>query len=345
MTLGNWLSCLPFGPRIGQIGQASATGQALDNAYTRGSAGKCVLVRFIAPVSARLTDVYLFSSSLTGSATASCDLCNYTDPDTLGSLVESTTWTCNGANKWNRATFASNTLTAGSLYVLVIGDPDGAGANFATVLYQGGIGETANQRAILQSYTSTNGGSTWTTRNAGPLVLKFADGSVYGVPFTTNTVDANNARERGVRIRLTERLLLAGLGFNSTSGANINGAKIYADATAPGGTALVSFSAAAGVNSFGHLLLSAPYQLEAKTWYRVVLTYSGNSTSPGYLQVQDSAAYADVLGATFLGGSAYHTIDDGAGGWTDATDKWPRLWLLCSEQVFQARGRRRRQAA
>lgn len=335
----SWLSCLPFGPRLGGLGSSSGSGSNLNNAYTRGSAGACVLARFIAPVTARLTDVYIFSKTLTGAAGLVCDLCDYTDPDTLSTLIESVAWTCNGTAKWNRAQFATNSLTAGSLYFLVIGDPDGAAPNFAQVQYQSSSGETANQRAIFQSYTSSNGGSTLVTRNAPPLVLKFADGTIMGVPFTTSGADTSNSLERGMLVRMAERFKLAGVGFNSATGSNISGAKIYASGTAPGGTALASFSGAAGINSFQHLLFSSPYQLEAKTWYRVVLTYSGNSTDPGYLQVQDPSTYADVLSAAFLSGDAYHTIDNGAGGWTDSTDKFPRMWLVFSEPVFQTRRR------
>lgn len=339
--MGNWLSCLPFAPHLGQIGQgASAASQALSNAYTRSSAGNCVLVRFIAPPGVtRLTDLYVFTSLLTGSAGLVADLCDYTDPDTLGSLIESVAWTCNGTNKWNRASFSTNTLTPGTAYWLVLGDPDGAGGNFATLLYKGGVGETVNQSAILLSFTSTNGGATVTSRNSAPVVLKFDDGTILGMPFTTSASDSNNSRERGVRLRLTERLKLAGVGFNGGGIATVNGLKIYADGTAPGGTALATFSAGAAVNTIGSILLSTLYQLEALTWYRIVLTYSGNSTLPGYLQIQDAASYADVPLAGFLGGDAYHTIDNGAGGWTDSTDKWPRLWLIPGEQVFQSRGR------
>jgi len=52
------------------------------------------------------------------------------------------------------------------------------------------------------------------------------------------------------------------------------------------------------------------------------------STAPGYFEIESPGGNQDLLDAGFASGFIYETIEDGVGGWTDSTNKFPQAGLL-----------------
>jgi hypothetical protein len=132
---------------------------------------------------------------------------------------------------------------------------------------------------------------------------------------------------------LTEALVISNLSLNVAT--NVSGLKIYAGSTAPGGATLLSASFP-GQSIAGATF--APFTLEKATSYRIVLTFSGASTSPSYYISEDGASFADVLGCGLSGGTMYDTIDNGSGGWTDNTARWPLMSMGVRDLVAVTAG-------
>lgn len=316
-------------PKLGAIGTSTKTGANLNNAYTRTSAGNCVLFRFCAPVSAKLKKVLVFTTGVTGSPGLVVDLCNYTAPDTLGSLIRSVAWNPVGASKWASVAF-DDTLVAGTYYWIVVGDPDGNGGTFAAVAHKGSLGSTANQNAALQAYTSSNGGGTLTSQAAGCVVLVFEDGTTMGQPFTGLPLIGSSTHERGILINPPQPLVLSGLAGNFVSGNLVNVIKIYGPSMNPGDTPLYSLTVDDGFNTASAIQIPR-FILEAGCPYRIVVGFSANSSAPGLYQIEDYASFPTELGAaSFLSGAMAYT-EAVSGAWVDSYDEFPRMWLTFAD--------------
>jgi hypothetical protein len=109
----------------------------------------------------------------------------------------------------------------------------------------------------------------------------------------------------------------------------MSGYKIYDSTSNPGDTPLFEHTASADEIGDAHFL-GGSFVLEANTTYRLVLKYSAASTLPGTFEIDNDGGETDLLDTAFCGGTMYHTIDNGAGGWTDEKDKFPRLVFFVS---------------
>ena len=328
--------CLQNIPAVlGSRDTQTRTTFVLDTAYTYGSAGKAVGFRFIAPVTANLTDIYFFSTAIAGTpGNLLAEVRNYGASTTVpGTLITSESIAPAGAaSKWLRATLSTPAaLTQGTGYWISIGDAAGSGTNKSTLLSRGGTISSSASYNFLNALTTTNGWSTGTsTTTVGTLVLKFSDGTLMGAPYTTTAAYASSALERGFYLNnLNERITVSGVTWANTS-ANFNAFKIYDAATAPGGTALLSVAIPASAAAIGALFFD-PYTLAGNTAYRIVLGFGAAETGPNYANIEDAGTFADLLLAGALAGNAYACIDDGAGGWTDTTSDFPLMALFLED--------------
>lgn len=313
-------------------GTGSTTGTAISGAYTFGSAGNAFGLRWTARNTSPLVDVYFFVSAVGGTGgTVTLELRGTSSSTVPNSTIHaSTTVATPTANEWYKATFGSpHTPTRGDVYNVVCSSNDGT--NFPTILRGGpSVNELAYQ--YLGAFTSTNGFSTGSNQATTPCaVLVHADGTIYGQPYTSAGNDASNSRERGVKILGLDQDTVISAVTSGVNWVNVNSVKIYANGTAPGGTTLQTHTVSASQLAQSAAMFT-PYTLLKNTVYRVVLGFSGGTTAPGLFTIQDYAAsgYSAVLdGVSFKGQyGIIHTIDDGAGGWTDSDDKYPRMQIL-----------------
>lgn len=326
---------LAYGP----FNVATKAGLALSSAYLAGVSGAAVGMRFIAPTTGNLTDVYLFITAITGvPGNLTVELhpqTSATQPNTGTTHATQTVAPGVTANKWIRCTFGTPfSVTQGVAYWITPGDAAGGGVNFATVGYQGGIASSVQRQ--MSGFTSADGFATAGTlqNSTPPMVLKFSDGTLFGNPFTTNAAYANNQRERGLKIvSLTENLVINGATWSNPS-SNQSGLKIYSGATAPGGTPDLTVTFGNGAASIGSTQFPA-FTLKKSTIYRIVLTFSANNTGPNYVQIEDFSGNTDITNCAFAGGQMYGTQDDGAGGWTDSIDQFPRMEVI-TQDLFAA---------
>lgn len=333
--------CLTSPLWMGAMQSPAAQTLALDSAYTHNSAGDAYGIRFVAPASGSLTDVYVFVTAKTGSpGNLTCELRNYSSgtasrPGTTAHATQTAAAPASGG-KWVRFTFASPySVTANTLYWIVIGDAAGSGSDFCTVQTASPLTNAEAGQTVFSPFTSAAGFSTNGTNIASyqmPTLCMKIGSKAYGVPYTTTGSYASSTRKRGWRIEgFTGPVKLRGTWMNSVS--NCNGTVIFVGSAAPGSTPDLSVGADPNGSSwFG------PYSCAAATNYRVCITFSSSSAGQGYYQIEDYSAFADVQACAFANGGIYSTIDDGAGGWTDEKDKLPKGYLVVADLVAPAPG-------
>lgn len=333
---------------LGTENPPAITTQVCNTVYSFGSTGAVIGWRFCAPSTTTLAACLAFITATTGAGnTVTFELRNDSAGSTVpGTLVTNGTATVASgttANKWVKATFATPpSVTAGTWYWIVVGNAaaDAASNNF-TVVRTSGVTETEVTSAAQGWFvvgSSTNGFSTNVgTSSAAPVgVISFSDGSYIGNPYTQGNVGyASSTLERGLKISgLTGPLSISGLMWVVVS-PNVSGVKIYSDAaTAPGGTTVLNESFSTSDKNIGAHQFASPITLQASTVYRVVFTFSGNTTAPQYQNVQDSSTFlSDLVAVSYGGGGFCDTIDNGAGGWTDNTDRIPQMAIWINDLV------------
>jgi hypothetical protein len=320
------------------------TGLALGSVYVYATSGAAWGYRFISPVSSNLNDVYFFVSATAGTpGVTTVELRNNISGtvNKPGTTLHATQTVSPGttANKWIKCTFGTPySCVQGNEYWIVIGDAGWTTGNTATVVVKGGFanyaGDTASARTIT-GYTTADGfttaGSSQTS--AGSSVLKFADGTIIGAPYTTNAAHGSSALERGLKIvGLTEKLVVIGAIYNVV-GNLATTFRIYSGATAPGGTTGFAKTLSTGEKDAGCVMF-APFTLLKDTIYRVTLSAGATTlTCPGYYQIEDFATSTDLTDCSPGGGRMHETIDNGAGGWTDNIDLLPKIALIVTDQV------------
>lgn len=327
---------------LGATSNGGRTGHPLDSAYTYGSAGDAVALRFVSPVSATLTDALFFVSAIAGTGgSVAVTLRNASSSTVPGTTAHaSTTATTSAANKWVKATFGTPyELVRGVVYFLVINNADGAPTtNYPTVLYRGDFARASDylQRGTM-GLTTTNGWSTGSERNDPcPILLRFGDGTYIGSAYTNQTTYASTTNERGLHISgLTEDCVFNSAIWNAGS-TNMTGLKIYDESQAPGGTTLLTHAFQPLIGALGFTFFE-PFTFRAGKTYRVVLTFVAADSGPRYYEVEDYTTYAADLSACCLfGGRVRSTIQSG-GLFLNTDHHLPRMALAMDDQVVVGR--------
>jgi hypothetical protein len=317
----------------------SETTMALDSAYVYGSSGDAFYFSFLCPESANLTDIWVKVSSYTGTWTATDDAINVEIREGIQgngipgtNLVGSTTITLDGISTgWTNKTGLSIALTAGRHYSIVVSDADGGASNFVTLFsaYEAITSPGVMPKTIR---TTTSGfSSAGTSTTTGACVVFKVGSTLYSnmSGFSTIATITTGTYERGIRFKVPENCIFVGWAGANDQGtlffAGSHVLKLYADATAPGGTTLASFTTVSTLLGGGNppaldfLLLPAAnhVKLTKDTWYRATFDPASNTTVPRKATIGGGP---DATLRTILlpfNGNAYWTEESG-GSWDDA---------------------------
>jgi hypothetical protein len=197
-------------------------------------------------------------------------------------------------------------------------------------------------------YSTTNGFTTNATAQAElPFVVK--QGSNYfGQPFTIYNASGytSNQLERGFQFTLDEDAVVSGVTFSNTGSTAFNNFRILADATAPGGTALHSWSLQDDTNETTNDLSSCKrfdsvITLSGGVTYKATVTFTANTGLPPSIQIEDYSSYSsmfDTLRGYDTMTTPWSVIDNGAGGWTIDKSISPFFYLHVQSQPAIASG-------
>ncbi len=349
------ITCWP--PTIGRvsINSGARTATSLNAAYVHGTSGPAVAIRFVAQTTDPIDELYIFldtNGGTLGSITMESQIYNENTASRAGTTSRdtSTATTMPGAvDKWIKFAF-------GTPYTPAIGEI------LWLVAYNTSASPTVDFPGILTSttafnvtpadvgysagYVTTNGFSGSATASVEiPYVVKCGS-NYFGNPFTqfNSSYYTNNTRQRGIVVTPTEDITYNGCYFNNATTA-FNELIVYADATAPGGSAIATHDLDSNANA------TTSDACGASTWaaetltggstYKAIMTFSSNSQLPSVWQIEDYASYSsifDSLRANDTLGVPWGAIDDGAGGWTIDKAICPALALYVDDNPAQAGG-------
>lgn len=327
------------GIRIGGMfpGGGSRTSFALDSAYVNGTSGDGVAIRYISQIASKITEVYVYCDSKTGSpSTFTCDIYNEhaSNSARTGSTSRSSSTSVtlpSGAAGWMKFdTFSNYTPTVGEILWIVIHNTTGTpSSNYINVLTATNTVFAVPTTSIALGHNNTAGFSTnGTTAVEMPFVINHG-GTYVGQPFTQRNSRASASTEMGFQFTPTEDMK-ATAWFTSAGGAsNYSDLRILADATAPGGSALYTYDLDSDANEttcdvLGAKFFDSEITLSGGTTYKCTVTYGTATTTPSYAEIEDYATYStmfDTLRGYDLTQNPWMVIDNGAGGWTTYKDR------------------------
>lgn len=340
-------NCTQIGASLASTG--SRTALSLNAAYVNGTSGPAVAVRYMAQTTDTIDEFYIFLDTITGTRgniTMEAAIFNEnaaaTQTGSTGRDTSTATVMPAGDDMWIKFTFGTPyTPTVGEILWIVAYNT----ASAPTTDYPQILGATTAPEAgpglgggdfAARPHSTTNGfSSAGTARTKMPYVIK--QGSNYfGNPFTqTNAAPyTSNQLERGIQFTPTEDVVVSSFANGSTS-PNFALARILADATAPGGSALNEYDLDSDANETTNDLcqakvFDAAVTLSGGTTYKLTVTFSSNTASPQAAQIEDYASYSamfDTLRAEDVLRTPWSVIDNGAGGWTTNKALWPQLAL------------------
>lgn len=325
--------CWPLAPGMGFIDEIGGTvTQAVNSAYSFGVSGAGVNLNFQAPATDTITDFYFFVSATAGTGgSALVELRG--DKGSSGftpsaTLIASQTVSTLTANTWCHVQFVTpGSVSQATHYNLCITNADASPAtNNFTVMY--GLAPSSSHNLSKQwfaSGTTSNGFSSVSTVNLALGVIKTGTGIIVGFPYTSGaTGETNNGLRRGMIINtLDSDVALMGV-VTDQGNAQFTAIEIYKGNAAPGSP---TFTIPVDLGGYDGLLFPEVV-LSANTIWRIVGKPITTATNPRYIQIGDYADFADVQNCALGQGKFYHTIDNGAGGWTDDQSKLPIISLL-----------------
>ena len=340
----------PFTPRftigINGTGLLTRTTLALNSAYTYSSAGAGLAINFNAPKSGNLTDVYVYSSALTGtpaSITIGIELRNATTAGTIGltqHAVQTATITAT-ANKWTRITFGTPySVTVGLYYAITVYNASGAPTIDYPTIVTGSAFPRDDTGATI-SKTTTNGFSTGSNLSNSPCFVGVIAGTPFGLPYSSSmTNSTSSTNERGLVFTSPAVAVKAfGASWNSAGNFVNTGLKLLKGATLPNatpGTGELAIDITTVLQN--DFVFITETTLDASSIYRLVADPVASSTArPQYIEIEDYAAFADVQAAALYNGAAYYTEQSGS-AFVDYPERFPVMMLLLSEIVAGGSG-------
>lgn len=310
---------------------------ALDNACTPGTSGKCVIWYFICQANTTLTDFSLFQTTTAGTGVQytavlydiALSTGNISSAITNGSTTLSAP---SGADKWAHFTWSTPpTLNSGTYYAIVVHNTSTTpGTNFPTVLAGGPFSirnETSSvdaQRFRAQSFTNGNTSSATRVQYSSETAfrLKFGDGTLIGIPYTTSGTFTSNTVERG-NLYPSMDATFDCTGIVTAHAPTTGTWKFYRGTTLPGGTAIGTSGTLGG--GLGNVGIPA-MQFLAGSQHRVVADPSSNTSLPGYYEIQDYASHADLALLRPFGGA--HLTTESGGVWVETAERLASFALM-----------------
>jgi len=346
-----WSSDLQH-PRIGLLGPSGSITSstfALNVQYVYGTSGRAVGMRIKLSAAKTVSAVYAYLDSKTGSPTTlDWEIRNSTSNAPGSTVLGSGTVNISGvtAPSWISASSLSIALSANTEYWLCWGNTlSDAATNTGTVWSGNGFYISRVDHSNNDGLNTTGGfGSGNTVQTRVPtLVIGFNDSTAIGSCFTVNTTVASDTNRRGMYFStgFTEQLKFWGFLTSGSQLTNGSGLELYdSTATVPGTGALsigTVHVAVQGGNSNGYYL-ATPYTFAKNLGYRVVYTFSGVTTAPGYWDIGTGAD--SVLAQAMLGGGSwYYSRANGTTNWNnDVTTGFARADLIIENQVAVAGG-------
>ena len=287
--------------------------------YVYNSSGTVVGLRFSAPSTA-LEKVYFYLES--GSATVEAgplvEIRNWntstnTDPGTT--LIDSTTATFLGNQKWHTAIFSpAVTMVVGTFYWIVIGGESTDNFDFVH-----GVADADSKiTGHIELFSDSTGWTgTSTSRGRTPIVLKFSDGTIFGNPYANQSATLSTTDEYGVKIEpLKTGLQITNIIMDNLT--NLETVRVYRGNSPPGSPErTITPGSLSLINGW---IAFSPIVLESGASYRITFKYSSN-VAPTKL-VANNATIEDVLNSGIFGGKMHLTLNNG-GIWEDHREMFP----------------------
>jgi len=291
------------------------TNYQVDSTYTFGTSGEAVFCRFLSPVSQTSGNLtfYPYCSAIAGSPMYKVELRNgpasgndADRPESGGAqLAVSASDVVPSASSWIQFALTGVTLVAGQQYYLVIYNTAAAPTtDYASWCYRGAVDghnttSTSASTSPMQAGYTTDGFTTdplgVVTNQLSPMVIKFNDSSIIGMPYVATETIANNANYRGNRIYLPQSTIYFGHSIVATFvAATTWNNRIYNGASLIKDIVVDTF----GRQRFGGTI-DGDVTLSANTYYDIVAV-PGAANSWGYaynMGMAEGSVPADVLAA------------------------------------------------
>lgn len=343
----------------------SRTALPLNAAYTYGSAGAAIAIRFNAMNTSGINKFYVFVDSVSGTAanvSLKCEIRNEhastsTQPGSTVLKAAVTSSAVVSAGHWAEFDFSASPYVPAvgeTLWAVIYNDAGAPATDFPSVIVSNAL-LAPWVSAMPQQYLtfSTTGGfsSAGSATQGRVCCVEYVNGYTDGhlITRSTATFFTSNQRERGIVIDgLDVATYVYALIYQASLSTSINGVKIYGPGSssgtqAPGGTTYATYNLGSDTGQSRDRLIGSkiisPLLLAANSKYRVVFTFTANSQTPSVAQIESMADYT-ALGRVGMYGNAlgYMTIDDGAGGWTDDKSIWGGIGLSISSYVPSSGG-------
>lgn len=324
---------------VNGVFQNSPSYRALSTSYVYGSAGAATACEFLRPAAKTLSGIYAFLYSFTGDKANVNDLNWELRTGATQAGLPGATLLTSGAYDPSAltppcwiplVTGLTQAIAAQTTHHLVLGDADGNGTDYATVVWGSG---TQNTRWPMGGSDTTAG---WTavsnSRNPCGVVLAFSDDTYFGAPFSAITIPAASTNERGLKFQFTEDVQLGGLAWNGTSATTmgyVSQVNLYSDPSVPGsGQVLAEATTATSGRLAGLHVFTAPVTLTGGNVYRATFNFSASTNGCPYLWYMGEASPPAAVAALQLMGNANWCYTEAvAGSWVDTATKLPQLGL------------------
>lgn len=327
-------------------GSITATNLALDSAYTFGSAGDAIASRCSVIESETLNSVYFRVVSYTGTAANVNDLNFQLRNETSGlpgsTLHTSATKDPASATGWIALTGLSFAMTAAnSPYWAILGDADGNGTDFATLMRSVNL-SLPEQIAFSQASQTTDGWGTQTLVVApGSVLLVFASGRTLGCPFTASNVTSNTNKKGYVLGGFTTGVDL--IGMMVAQDADYDRIEWWAGSAGPSGSAtqtgtLRIFANTAATTVAG-MVFAGGLQLAAGATGRLTVDSSvGGTTTLRRFNI--GTGEDATLRSAMIGGGAFSYAEaNGTTNWAnDLVGSFPAGDLIFRDMVASGGG-------
>lgn len=312
---------------VGKVPLVSVSGISASTALVAN--GKVGFV-FRAPKAGNIDRVVWYSGTATGSPTVDVRLETVTGASPSGTLFGTNTNVITGtiasSTEYESTLTSSASVTRGQLIGLSLNYNSGTSIGVGLDLVWGQIYSAHN-------YPQINTAGTWSIiagRNFRAL-FRYSDGTYWspnieGVSYGTSAQTSFfTTGEKGIRFKLPYAARVSGFWQSFDVRNNIT-ANLYADATAPGGTALLtkqitsaSLIQTGGVNQH---LFDSSLTLSADTWYRLVVAFTGTTGTRFSLVSYGTSDRRDAIVK-----DTYYTESSGS-SWVDTVTQCPPLGIV-----------------
>lgn len=316
---------------------------ALDSAYVYGTSGDAFGAAFLITYDGTLTDFWFLPGAKTGTGSPDGNL-NWEIRSGFGNqnykpgttVISSGTISCAAltADTWYKVTGLSVSLSAGTHYMLVIGDADGNGTNYTTINY--GSRVTSAVTNVRDVNITTDGWATAGTLSLGAphFAFKFADGTIFGgAMWRTTGTTTSNTLARGIKLTIDA-------GYPSIVWHTMNAitgsfggwtVKVLRGADAlPNATPYYSHTIPAGIDysntqAPGNYNLPNPPVLSAgETWYLLIIPDASSNLPVFTAGIAGVDSDLRTLNAGITGVSLCHKVHEIAGpSWSTDLDGVP----------------------